>query len=314
MDATYRVLWIEDQPDNVEEIVNSFSKTLSRTGLEVDIRWQNIFDQPSVMSLVQELKVYCPYDLIVADYDLGNSKEDGATLLAKLRRFVHTTMVFYSATGITDLRATLSKKGVDGVFCLARNGSFVDQLCSIAQSNSRRIFHPNYMRGIVVGAVSEFDQIFTDLICVLAGIPGALTPEQITAKVGEGRESSIKIEQSKLRKITSKDLLSNVSEANLYIKINILEELLSNQTLMSMFSGHLIEQSLEATQEFMNDLNKPRIEFAHAKTVLSNGVPVFKDRKENVWGPVEMQNLLVRINESRNIFNKTLNMISAVSE
>ena len=166
MRLDYKILWFEDQQNNVEEVEKGLSTRLSRLGFNLNVVWTKPTDE--LNSTFGQIKnIVNDFDLILLDYDLGKDKFNGADIAKKLRRSNFLTdIIFYSSASPHDLRQYMFKQHVDGVFCINRNNLQSDSF-DIIQNRIRKILDINHMRGIVMEVVSEFDESINDLAITL---------------------------------------------------------------------------------------------------------------------------------------------------
>ncbi|MBR7801447.1 hypothetical protein [Undibacterium fentianense] len=293
MDLKYRILWFDNQPQEVTGAESVIKANLTSVGISLEVTWVSKFDEDTLNPHLTTLRNYTPYDLIVVDYDLGSSKGDA--LLQRLRRYTSVEMVFYSAIGAQKLREALITKKIDGIFCLNRDQRLGQEMFAIVKCTLRRFFHPNYIRGLVVGAVSEIDYLLVESIEHLLTIPAMPEKEEMKNRILEAQKSYLDQSVGEQAKAESKPFDRLLKKANLKIKVDMLIYLLEQQ------GGRIAIEAKEIVSLFMDEINENRIEFAHAKTEEVNGLPVFRDRNRGkVWDTSEMENLIRNIQKHKN--------------
>ncbi len=270
MDASFRVLWFEDNPEQVDQIKDSVQARLDNYGIKFDVTMVSDFSSGVIERIVADLKRSCPYDLIMVDYDLGTRELHGDDLLKKLRRATAISMIFYSAKKVKQLREMLLSKGVDGVFCIARDSRLAGDVYAIVESALNRVVQPNYMRGLVVSSVSYMDRLFSEII--LCGINDLrLRPQsEVLDQLKRKFVLNQKQERIKMKAITEKTLDRYISKANFYVKTELLKELLEIEG--SQFS----ESFLQMVDVFIREVGDKRNKFAHTPTEYVNGAPKLK--------------------------------------
>ena len=288
MDLKYRILWFDDQPAQASGTELYIRNRLDQIGLSLDITWVDNFEKQNIDPLIAKLRNYSPYDLILVDFDLG-ARLKGDVLLRKLRTSTNGEMVFYSAAKTKVLRQLLVDQNVDGVYCLCRDQRLGGEIFSIVESTIRRFFHPNYMRGIVVGSVSEIETIFTEMIMKLLSLGNMPTEDEVKNGIVNSMRAHMRAELLNLDEAEKKPLVRLLGKSNLHIKINVLQDLLNRN------GSRIALSCLDVLSNFLNEINAPRIEFAHAKTEEEKGLPVFKERGGKVWSAQEMKALLLNI-------------------
>lgn len=290
MDATYCILWLDDQKDELNGVVKNLESRLSRVGLNIHITWQESFDEESMRPVLASLRNHSPYDLIMVDYDLGVGRI-GHRLTKQIRSQTYGDMVFYSSAPDEELRKQLFDEKVDGVYCMQR-ASLAQEVFSLAQNAIRRVIHPNYMRGLVVGSVGELEGLFEDTINAIINKKGSPTQDEVRAMARESLIGYVKeLTEVNLPRFESMSVERIVKKMNLRVKVDLLLKLLEEDGNQLSLHCH------QVISRFADEINQHRIEFAHARTRNLAGIPVFEDRNKRVWGPQEMRDLLLKLRE-----------------
>jgi hypothetical protein len=292
MDMQYRILWFDDQPGGLSTLQQVIQAKLNPFGFTLNIRWIESFDDKTILSILDQLRTHNPYDLIMVDYDLGQGS-GGEHLLKKLRFVSSGDMVFYSGASVQTLREKLLKQAVDGIFCLDRT-KLNTEVFSIVKNTLRRIMHPNYMRGLVVGSVAEMDVLFSEIILAMLTHPDMPTEEEIKSQIKRNTEIYLSEQQNNLKNFEEKKLKSIIKKENLHTKINLLLDLLQKE------GSRTAHDYCDELEKFLSEVNQHRIEFAHACTEENDeGIPIFKERNGKIWKPEEMQQLLLKIRKHK---------------
>ncbi|QTT81997.1 response regulator [Pseudomonas chlororaphis] len=290
MDASFRVLWFEDNPKYVGEIQDAVQARMHSYGMKLDVKMINNFENGNIERICRELRQSCSYDLVMVDYDLGVRDLKGDELLKRLRRSTSISMIFYSAKNTRTLRELLLEKGVDGVFCLARDARLAGEVYSIVESALGRVVQTNYMRGIVVSSVSHMDRLFTDIIAHALDELRLKEPSDVLAGIKDGFLEYQKEEREQIERITEKTLVRYISKANFHVKTKLLLELLNIEG--SSFS----DSFLAKVERFIEEVGNKRNKFAHTPTEYVDGEPRIKiDSK--VLGHKDMKEILCTIRE-----------------
>ncbi|RDH85967.1 MAG: hypothetical protein DIZ80_00380 [endosymbiont of Galathealinum brachiosum] len=156
MKLTYKILWFEDQFENVKESVSNVEDFVSSHGFIPEIEKETKISYDDIRKLASTLSNYNPYDLIIFDYDLGGDSEDGLTIAKELRRQIYTDLIFYSGTKQNVLRKKLYDSKVDGVFIIDRE-IFNDQVEALIEDHIKKISDINNIRGVVMSSMSHTD-------------------------------------------------------------------------------------------------------------------------------------------------------------
>lgn len=294
MDLKYRMLWFDDQPKQVDGVANYIRQSLAMIGIVLEINWVQNFDDDTLHPILQSLSSYSPYDIILVDYDLGKGNR-GHGLLKKLRTRTNGEMIFYSAEKVKTLRNLLVTENIDGIYCLLRDGKLGGAVYSIVESTLRRFYHPNYMRGVVVGSVSEMEDRFGHMILDLLKLKNMPSEDEVKGIIVTANKEYLETELQSITDSSKPIPLDRlVKKANLRIKLNILIALLEKN------GGRVAMSCHDVLKNFLDEVNAPRIEFAHARTQEQNGLPIFQERNGKIWGADQMKLLMPKIRKHKN--------------
>lgn len=165
MKIEYKVLWIEDHPNEVQAAQESLAGFLSNLGFDLKVDARDTISQADIHALGDQLKIYNPYDLVVFDYDLGTGKATGAEIAEGLRQNIYTDMIFYSSKPVQAMREDLFDRHVDGVYAITRTELHEDAT-RIIEDQIKRICDLNSMRGVVLDEMSRIDKKLRNLLIV----------------------------------------------------------------------------------------------------------------------------------------------------
>jgi DNA-binding response OmpR family regulator len=157
MKLKYKILWIENEQDWVESIEDQIQEYLEELGF--------IYEMKLIDKEVSGID-YNDYDIILMDLNLAD-QPNGADLISKIRGLdVYTDVVFYSASGITELRTKGKEKELEGVFYCGRtpNREFVNKVKAVINSTIKKVQDLNNLRGLVMAEVSELDAMMDEII------------------------------------------------------------------------------------------------------------------------------------------------------
>ena len=157
MNLKYRILWIENEEDWVESIEDQIQEYLEDLGF--------VYERKLIAKEEQDIS-YNDYDLILMDLNLAD-QPNGADLISKIRDLgVYTDVVFYSASGIDELRARGREKELEGVFYSGRtpDTAFVNRVKAVIDATLKKVQDLNNLRGLVMAEVSELDAMMGKII------------------------------------------------------------------------------------------------------------------------------------------------------
>jgi len=156
MKLEYKVLWFEDQFDEIKGDVERLEELVSEFGFVPNFIHKDKISANEIEVLSNQLEFYNPYDLIIFDYDLGGQSENGLSIAAQLRSKIFTDMIFYSGQIPQNLRRMLFENEVDGVFIIHRD-TFYDDIEPIIEDHIKKMSDLNNMRGVVMSETSQMD-------------------------------------------------------------------------------------------------------------------------------------------------------------
>ena len=159
MNLTYKILWFEDQTDFVDAYIPDLENYIENFGLK--------FIKPSIETDSSKTDTinYEEYDLILLDYKLSDG-DKGDIIIGKIRELnIYTEIVFYSSSQIDELRQSIQKNELDGVYCVSRaEAAFLPKVKDIIKQTLRKVLDLNALRGIVMATVSDFDMKMIEII------------------------------------------------------------------------------------------------------------------------------------------------------
>ena len=165
MRLDFNVLWVDDQPERVAAQVIRIEKQMEGEGFRFNSTLCKSFDE--VQNLVRDDVFTDEIDLVLVDWDLGNDVQ-GQDVIASIRETVrYKDVVFYSARTPTDeLRRLAFEKGLEGVYCAVRE-ELVDEVLGVFESLVKKVLDLDHMRGIVMGATSDIDQMVNECLTLM---------------------------------------------------------------------------------------------------------------------------------------------------
>ncbi|MDA5637880.1 MULTISPECIES: response regulator [Agrobacterium] len=157
MKLEFCALWIDDQPKHVKSFAEGIQRRLSELGFELEVSEATALDK--VEQVLGGHVHNDGIDLVLVDYDLGVKGAGGEQALASVRkRFPHKDIIFYSADDREKLREIAYKSKIDGVYFSTRL-SLVDDTISIIEKTLSKVLDIDHMRGIVMAATSDIDDL-----------------------------------------------------------------------------------------------------------------------------------------------------------
>lgn len=155
MRLDFRILWFENQPNDVRTQVEEIEDHLRTVGFIPHVHM--VPNGDDVESLGNDQELYDEFDLVVVDYDLGQPGQNGDWVAQQIRRhFGFTDIIFYSGKKPGELRQLVLDGGIDGVYCFNRP-DLADKLAVHIDQVVRRLSRLEAMRGLAMGVVGRCD-------------------------------------------------------------------------------------------------------------------------------------------------------------
>ena len=162
MKITYKILWIDDELDSIEEDKRGIEDFLEKFGIQSDISIITNSEEQSIPGLVDDCINDPEIDILLVDYHMDDM--DGAELISKIRNtdHVYLPVIFYSAYGIEDVRKAAYEARLDGVYIADRN-HLIRKFGEVARSLLNKEHTTKRIRGLLMEEVSEMDAKFKDI-------------------------------------------------------------------------------------------------------------------------------------------------------
>lgn len=267
MNLKYRILWIENEEDWVESIEDQIQEYLEDLGF--------IYGRKLIAKEEQDIS-YNDYDLILMDLNLAD-QPNGAELISKIRDLgVYTDVVFYSASGIDELRAKGREKELEGVFYSGRtpDTAFVNRVKAVIDATLKKVQDLNNLRGLVMAEVSEFDALMDKIILSYfnTGERMALFHKHITANREKTLRDSLNCANKCQLTWRGKDIQEIVSLLDSSQKARAIKIIIEQSRPNLYKEGNFYEDCVKA-------IITPRNELAHCKSEIREGKEILLTRK-----------------------------------
>lgn len=174
MRLTYTVLWFEDDPDWLGVAQQRLKTFLDTQGFDLAVISHK--NGKKIGELCKRLdKRQLDVDLILMDYKLADTGENGGSLIERIREHsVFTEVVFYSQSEDVRQKAT----GVDGVYFTTRQ-EFHDKATKVLLLTIRRMQDLNNMRGMVMAETTELEALLLEGTRKLLNKSGTVLDERV---------------------------------------------------------------------------------------------------------------------------------------
>ncbi|MAO56310.1 MAG: hypothetical protein CMM61_11510 [Rhodospirillaceae bacterium] len=279
------ILWIEDQPDGVENHQRTIERRLLDLGFQLSVHFVQRFDelQRQLDDAIDEDEV----DLILVDFDLGNTGGDGGDAARQIREtFPHREMVFYSGKSPGSLRQVAFDNQIDGVY-FAHRPTLGDDVFSVIENMLRKVIDLSHMRGIVMAETSEIDHILglclAEVIDRLEGGERDAMHGKVVDVIRARFESQLEALGEFHDPATFGGLLAKSLLMTSYDKTRALARALKSNFDLEGKGGHRASV-LGYQEKFQHTRNV----LAHGLVIKKDGVKVFKGRKEDLSDEIEI--------------------------
>lgn len=156
MKLKYNILWVENEQDWLDSIVDEIQDFVEELGFQFCYK---------VASGKSDISDYNKYDLILMDLNLA-SEPTGDEIIQEIRNMdIYTDVVFYSASGIAAIRAKGREKELEGVYYSGRNKEFfLGKVQGVIMTTIRKTQDLTNLRGLVMAEVSELDVMMGEIL------------------------------------------------------------------------------------------------------------------------------------------------------
>lgn len=157
MRLDFNVLWVDDQPDQLDAQLIAISRHMAGEGFFLNVKKCQSLQE--VRTLISEDVFQDEVDLILVDWNLGGDLR-GQHVIAEIRQYIpYKDLIFYSSlTTVNDLRQAASSASADGIFCTSKN-AIVDEVAAVFDTLIKKVLDLDHTRGIVMGATSDIDHM-----------------------------------------------------------------------------------------------------------------------------------------------------------
>ena len=259
MKLEFRLLIVDDDPNGIREAIGILEEYLENKGFSMSRRIADDFSNRGLRNLARlEGK---NYDLVMIDYNLGQTDTDGAVAALRLRRDLqYTDMVFYSSDPSLNLYGKLAEHEVSGVF-IANRDELDTALTGLADTVIGKAVDLNHMRGIAMAEVAEMDLLMEETLVRAFQPTGeyfAAAANRTTKKLRESMQENLTqlnqcLEEGSLADVVSDSRL--FSSAHKYMAVRRVANSLSERPI----------EELDVLKSYQADIIDNRNMLAHAK-------------------------------------------------
>lgn len=154
MRLDFNILWVEDQPAQVNAQKESIERRMRSEGFKLQTQFASSVED--ARSHLGDSIFGDHVDLVLMDYELAGNANGGEGLEAVREKYPYKDIVFYSAKVPTELKSLVAQKEISGVFCTYRN-DLTNTVLGVFSVLVKKVLDIDHSRGIVMGATSEID-------------------------------------------------------------------------------------------------------------------------------------------------------------
>lgn len=267
MRLEFRVLWFDDQMEDMRAGIRAMKRELSKHGFQLVVDEER--DASRLEELARQQELFHDYDLVVVDYNLGDGNPKGDEVARRIRNsFGFTDIIFYSGTPTDILREKVKEQAIDGVYCSERRELRV-KLIEHVGFVVERLSRLEGMRGLAVVTAGRGDDHMREVV----RLAHALMDEA-------GRDNLIAAIDKQVRGFSS-------SSSKRYEKVADLEDRLASRSVTSMVLARAASDAVQGIIEKHPDcapelelLGRYVTEVIEPRNTLGHIVEV---REENGW-------------------------------
>ena len=265
MRLCFKLLVIDDQPDEIGESIELLKLALADSGFELAVK---IAEDLSVAGI----DAICAaegrnIDLAIVDYRLGEKDLDGALAAHTIRRRLKfTDIVFYSSSPKAELAKQLAERAIDGVFLSVR-ADLDEALWGVAETIIGKAVDLNHMRGIAMAEVADLDVQMEELLEQALSSPNA-------AMIAKGKERIAKLLENEGLRVQSLEKLAGTSApVDLVTNSTIFGSTYKWRAVLSLANilPNKPKDALVTFELFDKEILENRNMLAHARSISDDG-------------------------------------------
>lgn len=237
MRLDFNVLWVDDQPDQLQSQATAIAKGMQDYGFNLNRTMCRTMDE--IRDLVAGDGLFTDeVDLILVDWDLG-AEQRGQDVIATVReKVLYKDVIFYSSrTEVTHLRRFALEAGVEGVFCATKR-DLVEEVMGVFESLVKKVLDLDHTRGIVMGATSDIDHMVISCLTILSESGTEEQRIKLLTKAKKLLSNSLKENEKKARELLATGSLSELLKSHALFTANHRLRVLNKAIKAAQYDGH----------------------------------------------------------------------------
>lgn len=306
MRLDFNILWVEDNPGNVQSQRERIELLIEKEGFRLQAKFASSVDEAT--GYLSD-DIYGDHiDLVLMDYDLGAGKKGNEGLAAVRNIFQYKDIIFYSSQA-QDLQAIVAKDQVQGVFCSTRE-ELTNTVDGLFETLVKKVLDIDHSRGIVMGATSDIDHCVID--CLTLSFDNGSNELRTSALKTISRH--VKEKQKSYKKNLDKlAAVKHLSELeSLHFVYSSLDKLRLLKSILK--SAKLHTDRLDDISRYMNETLPRRNDLAHVR-VRSEGFSrkLFNSSGDELTSE-QMKSLRQTLLQDQNLFERLSEQLNGHSE
>ena len=250
MRLDFNVLWVEDQADDVRETKEALSRRIASEGFQL---------QSTLCATVAEVEgrladdVFTDeIDLVLVDWELGGGDRGQDAIEAIREKITHKDVVFYSSrTDTQELRRLAFDKQLGGLY-FAHRDDLVDEVVGVFDSLVKRALDLDHIRGIVMGATSDIDQLVREALSYAHDRCDPGERERIVREMVGLLDAKVPDLEKRIAKLKNDPTIASLLQAHLTFSANDGLRVLKGILELEAFSSQAAHR--DAVRQYIQDV------------------------------------------------------------
>lgn len=309
MRLDFNVLWMDDQPDQLAELITPITKEMADQGFQFQPRICSTIDE--VRALISDSVFTDEVDLILVDWDLGENLK-GQEVIAEIRETIqYKDVVFYSSlTSAKELRAHAFNSEAEGVFCASKR-DLVMEVIGVFETLVKKVLDLDHTRGIVMGATSDIDHMTLSCLTAIDGAGSEEEKKKLLAKAKNLVGNSLKSFEKKAKALEAATGVTAMLEAHALFTANDRLRVLNAVLEDAKYNEH--DTLRTGLGNYIKNIVPKRNDLGHLVLVPAGKPSEFVDQDGKIVTLDEMRELRKFLLGFRSDFRKLRDALSNVS-
>jgi CheY-like chemotaxis protein len=305
MNIDYKIIWFEDQVTWFEEAKKVVNRIVEKHGF-------NFPEPPRYANSKEWANInFRDFDLILVDLKLDNEMGDSIIERIRTESDVYTEIVFYSSDGEAAVRKSISEKGIDGVYCSARDADkFEKKVTKVIETTIKKVQDINNMRGLIMAETSDIDTTMRTIIQSVIEKDSFGIKDSLTTKIFENVKSKVTSKKDDFDRFQRNGRIDSVIKDNLMFDTS--QKILAIQFIIDSIDHEITTPHKgNVFYDSYSSLKQKRDLLAHVIEVYEEGKKKLKSGNSELEFTDEFcVEIRVQIKQHSNNLNEILNLIS----